>query len=98
MKTYTIDCLKWVSGDGLNRIGEGATKMLNSEGHMCCLGHCALQDGADPAQMLDMNMPAVVGNFESDLMIRQSNGNGIFNGILFPCTRLCARGFIYEFF
>lgn len=45
-RTYIIDKSKWVFGGRLNRKRLGLSRLLNDEGNMCCLGQCALQDGA----------------------------------------------------
>lgn len=46
-KTLTIDCAKWRCGDDSfyikNKLGAGDTRLLNSSGHMCCLGQMSLQ-------------------------------------------------------
>lgn len=44
MKTLILDYSKWRSGaEGDNKVGEGKTKLLNSEGFMCCLGQFSTQ-------------------------------------------------------
>lgn len=43
---FTVDRSKWRCGGALGNPtvrGEGVTKMLNGDGFMCCLGHCAKQ-------------------------------------------------------
>lgn len=66
---FTIDRRKWRCGhEGQYQRGRGDTAMLNEEGFMCCLGHCALQIDpempsddllgiAEPAELDDELMP-----------------------------------------
>ena len=44
MKTLILDYSTWrCGGDGINKLGEGNTALLNNQGFMCCLGQFSLQ-------------------------------------------------------
>lgn len=66
---FVVNRAKWRAGDeGENAVGKGPTSLRNSDGFMCCLGHCALQLGAKPSEILDCGMPNEVtdknGNYK----------------------------------
>lgn len=55
---FVVNRSKWRAGDyGDNAIGEGPTSLRNADGFMCCLGHCALQLGAKPKEIINCSMP-----------------------------------------
>ena len=55
---FVVKRSKWRAGDdGVNAIGKGETNLLNEEGFMCCLGHCALQLGAKKSEIDGQAMP-----------------------------------------
>lgn len=55
---FVVDRSKWRCGsDSFNKVGKGMTSLLNSDGFMCCLGHCALQVGATASQIKNNGMP-----------------------------------------
>ncbi len=57
-QTFTIDCNTWRCGDnGMNKLGEGNTILLNDEGYMCCLGQVALQLDVHEADLLGKGEP-----------------------------------------
>lgn len=64
VKKLVLDYSKWRAGGapcGPNKIGKGATALLNKEGFMCCLGQWACQLGA-PLEMLNgMGEPSELG-------------------------------------
>lgn len=60
MKKLILDVSKWRCGgekESLNRLGEGATNLLNHEGYMCCLGQFALQLGATEDNIRNIGVP-----------------------------------------
>lgn len=59
-KTLILDYSTWRCGnDGEQRLGEGATCLLNNEGYMCCLGQFTpqLNPDMDKALMADKFYP-----------------------------------------
>lgn len=53
MTKYILDISKWRSGgNGVNKVGEGETMLLNKEGFMCCLGQFCSQEGV-AAELLE---------------------------------------------
>lgn len=61
MTTYTLDVSNWRCGDfGLHALGKGPTKMLNSEGFMCCLGQFSCQSLDNPAVLQGEGTPSAV--------------------------------------
>lgn len=55
---FVVDRSKWRCGfDSSNQAGHGETNLLNGDGFMCCLGHCALQAGAKKKDIKDKLMP-----------------------------------------
>lgn len=46
MNKLVLDYSKWRcggDGDGVNKLGEGTTQLLNTDGFLCCLGQFSLQ-------------------------------------------------------
>lgn len=61
-KKYIIDRSKWrCGGDGFSAKGKGVTKLLNSDGYMCCLGQTSRQEGISDSDLLNRNNPSCVG-------------------------------------
>ena len=63
MKTFTIDRSTWRCGGAENEPGAhgfGPTKMLNSDGFRCCLGHIAKQCGFTDDQLCNRDTPVDV--------------------------------------
>ena len=61
---FTVKRSKWLRGgrDGWNK--SAPSKMLNEDGQMCCLGHCASQLGVDGSILSNESTPgAVVKDF-----------------------------------
>jgi hypothetical protein len=57
----TIDRSKWRTGVGYHSAtGLGTTKLLNSEGFMCCLGFCCKALGCSDDDIMNIISPAVV--------------------------------------
>lgn len=56
---FVVDRSKWRCGGYAlsTQCGKGSTRLLNQEGFMCCLGHCALQLGTTQSDILDKGMP-----------------------------------------
>lgn len=53
-----IDRSKWrCGGEGVGRIGEGSTELLNKEGYMCCLGFACLRAGLSKKTILRVARP-----------------------------------------
>ncbi len=81
---FTLDVNKWRCGSSSmepsNRKGEGKTRMLNTEGYMCCLGQFALQEGCTPAEILDTQTPSGVNRFYSKIF-QNPNENNFGNSI-----------------
>ena len=76
---FTVDADKWVCGfpypshsgdkrsEKANSLGKGKSCMENSEGEMCCLGHCMLQLGFDVSSGDDCNdYPSDIVHFKSN--------------------------------
>lgn len=65
---YVLDVEKWICGGGIhgadvyagNCIGDGVTRMLNSEGYMCCLGQFAKQVGVSDSALISGASPSTV--------------------------------------
>lgn len=62
MKQYTdtlvIDRSKWRSGhDSENKTGKGQTKLVNTQGYMCCLGFRCNQMGVPKNQLKGLSYP-----------------------------------------
>jgi hypothetical protein len=57
----TIDRSKWRTG-GIydSATGRGATKLLNNEGYMCCLGFCCKAAGCSDEDIMNVISPAGV--------------------------------------
>lgn len=60
---FVVDRSKWRCGGSrvTTKVGEGATRLLNLEGFMCCLGQCAIQLGKTPYDILNKAMPHQIG-------------------------------------
>lgn len=55
---FILDYSKWRAGsDGENSVGEGYTRLLNSEGYKCCLGQFSEQCGVPEENLLDVDDP-----------------------------------------
>ena len=66
MKKLIIDRSKWRTGGGCNsknETGDGATKLLNKEGYMCCLGFACIQSGVPEDKMLDRGTPSSLADY-----------------------------------
>ncbi len=60
---FTIDCKTWRFGGDINNYNEnGGTYLLNSQGYMCCLGHCAINMGLKPEDILLNSVPTDVNS------------------------------------
>lgn len=58
MEQFILDYSKWRSGkDGPHAVGTGRTKLLNSEGFMCCLGQYCESKGIKKRKMYDIGTP-----------------------------------------
>ena len=68
---YIINRSKWKNA----RWGKGATRMLNAEGYMCCLGQICKQMGMPDVQLLDKGTPHSAGCTDRLLM----NNRGVNN-------------------
>lgn len=64
-KVLELDYKKWICGGGLNgnykkinrAHGNGSSKLLNSNGYMCCLGQFSEQAGISEKCLLNIGMP-----------------------------------------
>lgn len=64
MKTLILNYKTWRCGVGsVNQLGIGTTKLLNSEGYMCCLGQFSLQLSKEVKKkdLLDKFTPREIG-------------------------------------
>jgi hypothetical protein len=60
----TIDRSKWRTGSGSKyATGLGATKLLNSDGFMCCLGFCCKAAGCSDKDIMNITSPVGVYSF-----------------------------------
>lgn len=67
---FVVNRSKWRAGGWKeNAIGEGPTSLRNSEGFMCCLGHCALQLGAKPKEIIECAMPNEIADKNGEYKI-----------------------------
>jgi hypothetical protein len=59
---FVVDRTKWICGaDNIKtKKGKGVASLLNSQGFMCCLGHCCLQLGITKKSMLNKGSPIQV--------------------------------------
>jgi len=58
---FTVDRSKWRSGgDGKNKIGIGATALLNPSGFMCCLGQTCNQLGVKKVDLVKLGEPSEI--------------------------------------
>lgn len=59
---FTVDCKTWRFGGDENYSLEnnGTTQLLNIEGNMCCLGHCAINMGLSKDNIYQKGTPASV--------------------------------------
>lgn len=75
----TINRAKWRTGDGSisNRTGKGFTKLLNTQGYMCCLGFRCNQMGIPKSELLGIFMPDGLSHkYEiPDLIIKNGNSS-----------------------
>jgi len=62
LKEVVIDRSKWVCGDESSKIHDdlGGSKMLNSKGRMCCLGHICDAYGVPAEMMLAIGTPTYI--------------------------------------
>ena len=84
---FKIDRSKWRSGGQLNifyspskdRIGLGDTRLLNTEGFMCCVGQC-VQQLDDTLEILEIGLPSEI---ESDVIPEMfiTQGKDIWDGM-----------------
>lgn len=85
---FIVKRSRWVCGRGYTAskgvpgygAGIGDACLLNDDGFMCCLGHCALQLGAKKKDILDVGMPDFV-KFPLKVLTKKRNT------VLF-CTKL----------
>lgn len=58
---FTIKLSKWRTGDnGRHNTGEGPTRLLNSQGFMCCLGFACLAQGVKKVNIENITAPNTV--------------------------------------
>lgn len=80
MATLTIDRSKWRVGGGEDQIGKkkyaiiGATRLLNAEGFLCCLGFGCLQSGLNEEKILYRIYPEYLINTDQDVFGLTNNG------------------------
>lgn len=71
---FVVRRSKWRCGSGGDhRHGTGVTLLLDSNGLMCCLGHCALQLGVKKKQIFGISMPGVCLNVKVLTHNRKTN-------------------------
>jgi hypothetical protein len=59
MEKLVLDYSKWRCGSlGHNALGEGCTRLLNTEGYQCCLGQWCSQIGVPESSLLNRCRPA----------------------------------------
>lgn len=58
IKELTLDCEKWICGEGSrHQVGKGKVALLNKEGYMCCLGQWCKQLGTSDEDLLGRQEP-----------------------------------------
>lgn len=76
---FIIDRSTWRCGDESmvdnNRLGIGSTKLLNSNGYMCCLGQIALQLGATKEKIFGAGDPSDIIYFENAILLDSDFNN-----------------------
>ena len=84
MEKLILDYSKWRCGvDGDNKLGEGDTALLNSEGYLCCLGQFSLQlnKALTEKNIRGMGKPEEIGK-EIPLLVQENynyNKNSLFD-------------------
>ncbi len=83
---YTIDRQTWRRGGDSAESNEnyGATKLLNEQGYMCCLGQCMLQEGILKEVILEKGDPAAT-NLPCTFTV-ESSISSFSNNVLSQCA------------
>lgn len=69
-----LDCSKWrCGGDGVNKLGNGFTNLLNKEGFSCCIGQWSKQQGATDVELKNQIYPSGL-SFKIPLFTEKKSG------------------------
>jgi hypothetical protein len=81
MQTLTLDYSKWRCGGAeeidtnTNVLGKGSTRLMNTEGFMCCLGQFALQLDFSKGEIMHEMRPCSLRRKMGEFNRRVANGN-----------------------
>lgn len=55
---FTLDYSKWRCGsNGINKLGDGWTYLLNPQGYQCCIGQFSSQIGYTKSDLMEVGSP-----------------------------------------